>query len=38
MNYKIRRRQREDYAAIAHVVTVALKEKYKLIVTDWFLE
>ena len=38
MNYKIRRRQREDCAAIAHVVTVAWNETYKGIVPDWFLE
>ena len=38
MNYKIRRRQREDCARIAHVVTVAWNETYKGIVPDWFLE
>ncbi len=36
--YNIRRRQKEDCFAIAHVVTVGWNETYKGIVPDWFLE
>ena len=37
MNYKIRKKQREDCLGIAHVVTVAWNETYKGIVLDEFL-
>lgn len=37
MNYLIRRKEREDCASIAHVVTVAWNETYKGIVNDDFL-
>ena len=38
MNYVIRKRTKEDCAAIAHVVTVGWNETYKEIVPNWFLE
>ena len=37
MNYIIRKKQREDCSAVAHVVTVAWNETYKGIVPDDFL-
>lgn len=38
MEYKIRKRKKEDCYGIAHVVTVAWNETYKGIVPDYFLE
>ena len=37
MNYLIRRKEKEDCASIAHVVTIAWNETYKGIVNDDFL-
>jgi L-amino acid N-acyltransferase YncA len=38
MNYVIRKKERDDCAAVAHVVTVAWNETYKDIVPDDFLK
>ncbi len=38
MNYVIRKKERDDCAAVAHVVTVAWNETYKGIVPDDFLK
>ena len=38
MNYIIRKKGREDCAAVAHVVTVAWNETYRGIVPDEFLD
>lgn len=38
MGFFIRRREKGDCKAIAHVVTVAWNETYKGIVPDWFLK
>lgn len=38
MQYSIRKRERNDCAPIAQVVTVAWNETYKGIVPEWFLE
>lgn len=38
MNYIIRKKERDDCKAVAHVVTVAWNETYKGIVPDSFLD
>ena len=38
MKYLIRRREKNDCAAVASVVTIAWNETYRGIVPDWFLE
>ena len=38
MNYKIRRSERNDCFAIAHVVTIAWQETYRGIINDEFLD
>ena len=38
MKYLIRRREKNDCASVASVVTIAWNETYKGIVPDWFLE
>ena len=38
MNYIIRKKEREDCAVVAHVVTVAWNETYRGIVADEFLD